>query len=504
MAEALMIQGTGSGAGKSLIVAALCRIFSDAGVNVAPFKAQNMALNSFITKEGGEVGRAQALQAEAARVEPTVDMNPILLKTSGEMGSQVIIHGKVHSTMPAQEYYRFRETAWQAVRESYARLASRHELVILEGAGSPAEINLRSVDIVNMAMAREAKAPVLLVGDIDKGGVFASLYGTIKLLGRDGRLCRGFIINKFRGDREILNPGLAMIQEKTGRSVIGVLPYIKNIGLPEEDGLALAPATPATNCQAERAIRVVVLRLPYISNFTDFDPLLYEPDVELIYSTRHADLVNADLLIIPGTKKTLADLNYLRQNRLDESIAEARRRGGVIIGICGGFQIMGRKIYDPHGIESDEREAAGLGLLPVETTFERIKTTRQVAGRLAEPARLGLAAQDEIEIKGYEIHLGVSSGELGLFEVRHYKEKVAAYWPDGAADENCWGTYIHGIFENDVLRRGIINQIRKKKGLAPLVDGLNYGKIKERALDNLAAVVRENMDMRFVAQLIGR
>ncbi len=504
MAKALMIQGTGSGAGKSLIVAALCRIWSDAGINVAPFKAQNMALNSYITKDGGEIGRAQALQAEAARVAPTVDMNPILLKTSGDMGSQVIIHGKVHSTMPAQEYYRFKETAWQAVKESYARLAARHDLVILEGAGSPAEINLREVDIVNMAMAQEAKAPVLLVGDIDKGGVFAALYGTMKLLGRDSRYLKGFIINKFRGDREILEPGLPLIQKKTGRPVVGVLPYIKNIGLPEEDGLALSSVTQVTQRRREAAIRVVVLRLPYLSNFTDFDPLGCEPDLELIYSTHHADVVNADVVIIPGTKKTVADLNYLRQNQLDKSINEAGRRGGVIIGICGGFQIMGKKIYDPHGVESNEKEAAGLGLLPVEATFERVKTTCQVEGRLGEPARLGLDADCEITIKGYEIHLGVSSGELGLFTIRRLNAATTDHLPDGAANGNCWGTYVHGLFENDDFRRGIINQIRKKKGLSPIVNGLKYRDLKEQALDNLAAVVRENLDMRFVERLIGR
>ena len=270
-----MVQGTGSGAGKSLIVAALCRIFRDKGISVAPFKAQNMALNSAITRDGGEMGRAQVLQAEAARVEPTVDMNPILLKASGEMGSQVIIHGKIHSSMKATEYYAFKQTAWESVKESYDRLSGHYELIILEGAGSPAEINLMDVDIVNMAAAKYAKAPVLLVGDIEKGGVFASLFGTVKLLGRQSRHIKGFIINKFRGDPAILKRGLDMLYEKTGKPVIGVLPYIRDIGLPEEDGLGVVQ-----DCQGSGArrrseigqIKVVVVRLPYMSNFTDFDP----------------------------------------------------------------------------------------------------------------------------------------------------------------------------------------------------------------------------------------
>ncbi|MCI0469401.1 MAG: cobyric acid synthase, partial [Nitrospirae bacterium] len=267
MNKALMIQGTGSGAGKSLITAALCRIFKDEGVNAAPFKAQNMALNSYITIEGGEIGRAQALQAEAARIEPSVDMNPVLLKASGEMGSQVIIHGKVHSTMKAQEYYSFKKTAWEAVKTSFDRLSKQYDLIIMEGAGSPAEINLIDVDIVNMSAAKYAKAPVILVGDIDTGGVFASLYGTVKLLGESSRRIKGFVINKFRGDIEILRPGLEMIKDRTGKPVIGVLPYIKDIGLPEEDGLALCRGSRFT-VHGSRGIKIVIVRLQYISNFT--------------------------------------------------------------------------------------------------------------------------------------------------------------------------------------------------------------------------------------------
>ena len=323
-AKSLMVQGTGSGAGKSLLVAGLCRIFRDEGVNVAPFKAQNMALNSYVTAEGGEMGRAQVLQAEAARIDPAIDMNPVLLKASGDMGSQVIIHGRPYRHMSAKEYYSYRETAWEAVKKSYARLSKRYDLIIMEGAGSPAEINLMDVDIVNMASARLARAPVLLVGDIDKGGVFASLYGTVKLVGRDAARIKAFIINKFRGDVGLLDPGLKMIEAKTGKPVIGVLPYVSDMGLPEEDSLALRNGTHA---MGDGTLRIVVVRLPYISNFTDFDPFFCEPDVQLVYSVNPADIENADLLIIPGSKNTVKDLLFLKSRGIDASIRRAAGKG---------------------------------------------------------------------------------------------------------------------------------------------------------------------------------
>ncbi|MBA3071228.1 MAG: cobyric acid synthase, partial [Nitrospirae bacterium] len=433
MSKSLMIQGTGSGAGKSLLVAALCRIFKDRGLNVAPFKAQNMALNSYITLEGGEIGRAQALQAEAAKIEPTVDMNPILLKASGEMGSQVIIHGKVHSTMKAKEYHAFvkgegdfkRGTkspfcseAWNAVKASFDRLSKKHELIIMEGAGSPAEINLMAVDIVNMSIAKHAKAPVILVGDIDKGGVFASLYGTVKLLGKDSRHIKAYVINKFRGDLSILKPGLEMISEKTGKPVIGVLPYINNIDLPEEDGLALSGAKgPRGQGAKEKTIKIVVVRLQYISNFTDFDPFLYEPDVEIIYSRNHSDIENADMVIIPGSKNTVKDLMFLKEIALDKSLQKAYAKGIQIMGMCGGYQMLGKKIYDPHGIESPHKKVDGIELLNIETTFEKEKTTCQIEGELVRSSELGVKSSENTKLTGYEIHMGASSGDIGLFKV---------------------------------------------------------------------------------------
>ncbi len=395
-AKSLMVQGTGSGAGKSLLVAGLCRIFRDEGVNVAPFKAQNMALNSYVTADGGEMGRAQVLQAEAACIDPTIDMNPVLLKASGDMGSQVIIHGRPLRHMSAREYYSYRETAWDAVKKSYARLSKRYDLIIMEGAGSPAEINLMDVDIVNMASARLARAPVLLVGDIDKGGVFASLYGTVKLTGKDGARIKAFIINKFRGDVGLLDPGLKMIEAKTGKPVIGVLPYVSDMGLPEEDSLALRNGTHA---RGDGTLRVVVVRLPYISNFTDFDPFFCEPDVQLVYSMNPADIENADLLIIPGSKNTVKDLLFLKERGIDLSIRRAAEKGGRIAAICGGYQMAGRLIRDPEHVESSHDEMEGLGLLDIETLFGPTKTTCQAEVRIVS-GPFGICASRDRAIEG--------------------------------------------------------------------------------------------------------
>lgn len=504
MAKAVMIQGTGSGAGKSLIAAALCRIFSDKGMRVAPFKAQNMALNSFITADGGEIGRAQALQAEAARVQPTVDMNPILLKASGEMGSQVIIRGKAYRHMKATEYYAFRAEAWKAVAASYRRLAHAHDVIVLEGAGSPAEINLMDVDIVNMAAAKMAKAPVFLVGDIDKGGVFASLFGTVKLLGRDGARIRGFIINKFRGDPAILDPGLHMISAKTGKRVIGVLPFVRELGLPEEDGLAL---NSGFSRNGQGVVRIVVVRLPYISNFTDFDPLADEPDVQLLYSDNPSDIENADMVIIPGSKNTVQDLLYLKERGLGETVHRAYAKGIQIMGMCGGYQMLGNRILDPLGVESGHPEVEGLKLLDIETLFGKDKITCQVEAEMVSSAECGVRSpecKDGEKLQGYEIHMGNSTGAIGLFRLRRLSVHSAPGTPqsefvlDGSRKGNCWGTYLHGIFENNGFRRGLLNHIRGKKGLAALRTGVDYGALKEQAIDALADLVQKHLDIDFI------
>lgn len=507
-----MIQGTGSGAGKSLLVAALCRIFRDKGVDVAPFKAQNMALNSAIAAEGGEIGRAQVLQARAARVMPSVDMNPVLLKTAGERGSQVILRGNVHATMQAREYYSFRDEAWKTVAASYGRLNRQYDLIVIEGAGSPAEINLADVDIVNMAMAKHAKAPVLLVGDIDKGGVFASLYGTVKLLGRESGRIKAFIINKFRGDQEILDPGLEMIRKRTGKPVIGVMPFIPAIGLPEEDGLALAGgAGPGISLHEEGAVAVTVVRLRSISNFTDFDPFNLEQDVELRYSERPQEIERADLVIVPGSKNTVGDLLQLREAGLDESIRRAAARGAQVVGICGGYQMLGRTIRDPHAIESGHRSMDGIGLLNIETIFDPVKTTCLAEAELLPGVQFsmhGFPLACNGPLRGYEIHMGASTGDIGLFRLRRISAPAAAGTADnetvldGSRKGCCWGTYLHGIFDNDAFRRSVIDSVRVRKGLPPLGSGARYAESIERAIDRLAGSFRRHVDLQFIEGLL--
>ncbi|HIJ59679.1 MAG TPA: cobyric acid synthase [Nitrospirae bacterium] len=502
MSKALMIQGTGSGVGKSIIVMALCRIFAGRNIKVSPFKAQNMALNSFITKEGGEIGRAQALQAEAAAIEPSVHMNPILLKASGENGSQVILQGKVHSNMSAKSYYKFRDTAWEIVKDSYNKLKNKYDLIILEGAGSPAEINLIDVDIVNMKMARHAKSPVLLVGDIDRGGVFASLYGTFKLVGSDKKRIKGFIINKFRGDLDILKSGLDMIDQMTERKVIGVLPFIDNFSLPEEDGLSLKREGKKFFKDRDK-IKIVVIALKYIANFTDFDPFIYEPDVELIYSLNSDDIENAHLIIIPGSKNTVKDLLYIRKLGVEDSIIRAFNKGISIIGICGGYQMLGQVIKDPYLIESNQKEIDALGLLEIETVFKDQKTTCQLKAEISD-----IKAIDEItynyapsSLRGYEIHMGESYGDIGIFQINRYgKERELI--KDGSINKNCWGTYIHGLFENDDFRRSLLNKIRTKRGFEPISERINYKLIKDDKINKIASVVESNLQMSYLEELV--
>jgi adenosylcobyric acid synthase len=380
-------------------------------------------------------------------------------------------------------------------------------LIVLEGAGSPAEINLMDVDIVNMAAAKYAKASVLLVGDIEKGGVFASLFGTVKLLGRQSRHIKGFIINKFRGDPAILELGLDMIYEKTGKPVIGVLPYIYDIGLPEEDGLAFQKVSKSGSQVLDfEAIKVVVIRLKYMSNFTDFDPLQIEPDVELVYSTNPADIEHADLVIIPGSKNTVKDLMWLNEHGLDALIKRAYAKGSQIIGLCGGYQMLGKKIFDPYAVESTKKAVDGLGLLDIETTFERKKTTCQVEAECLLP---GMCPSGALPLLGYEIHMGESKGDVGVFKIKRLSSETERQTSngerilDGSQKENCLGTYIHGIFENDLFRRSILNMIRARKGLAPLSDICSYSGIKEKALNKLAGIVSEYADMEFIERLAG-
>jgi len=531
MAKALMITGTCSGAGKSAIVAGLCRIFRDMGIRVAPFKAQNMALNSFITVEGGEIGRAQAFQAEAAGIEPCNDMNPVLLKATGEAGSQVIFNGRVYKTMTAEEYYAIKDKAWDLVRDAYDRLASRYELIVIEGAGSPAEINLLSDDIVNMRMARYADAPVVLVGDIDRGGLFASIYGTVELLKdsysgmfhdasemdvdgmSDATYIRAFIVIKFRGNIDILRPGLRMLESRTGIPFIGVIPWQADIGLDEEDGLSIEQVMRFRRDGDERPLKVVVLRLSRISNFTDFAPFLYEPDVDFRFTLWEEDILGADLIIIPGTKSTVHDLRFMQERGVDRVLRRAAERGTMIAGICGGYQMLGKRILDPYGIESDIREVDGLGLLDTETTLTETKTTCRVKARIESPEWFDLLCGTSRcrwnNMKGYEIHMGETTGAVGLFSLQRLcpnsklQTPNSKLIPDGSVKGSVWGTYIHGIFDNDGLRTSLINALRIKKGMKPRESSITYSKVREAAIDRWADLLRSKVDICFLLRELG-
>lgn len=495
-AKALMVQGTGSHVGKSLITTALCRIFYQDGFKVAPFKAQNMSLNSCATPDGREIGRAQAVQAEACGIAPTSDMNPVLLKPMGDSGCQVVLRGRPYMNLSAKRYYDLKETLWKAVCESFERLRENYDVIVMEGAGSPAEVNLRENDIVNMRMAKHAEAPVLLIGDIDRGGVFAWIVGTLELLQDDERkLIKGILINKFRGDISLLRPGLKFLEERTGRPVVGVIPYINDLKVQEEDSVALEGFR-----KRDAEVKVAVVRLPRISNFTDFDPLLSEKDVSLRYVTSPEELEGADMIVIPGTKNTIYDLLFLKESGLSEKIIDKRKRGTMVIGICGGFQMLGKEIRDPYGVESERRAEPGLGLLDVETTFTREKATYRAKAR----ALRGTPYLDEGEVlEGYEIHMGDTEAKTYLFELSRESGGKAH---DGASSEDglVFGTYLHGIFDNVAFRRKLLNFVRRRKGLPELPScDVSPELERQREYDRVAEVVRNSIDVDFIYELLG-
>ena len=502
LARTLMVQGTASSVGKSVLATALCRLFHQEGLRVAPFKAQNMALNSFVTPDGGEIGRAQAVQAEAAGVDPSVEMNPILLKPEGDARSQVVVLGKPIGSMTAADYHAHKPRLHAVVAESLTHLRRSFDLVIIEGAGSPVEVNLKDRDIVNMHVARLADAPVLLVGDIDRGGVFAAFVGTIELLEPDERArLAAFVVNKFRGDVGLLAPGLDFIRERTGIPVLGVVPYIDHLRIAEEDSVALE-SRPRRGRPPRDHLDVAIVRLPRISNFDDFQPLEHEPGVTVRFIEDLMDPLEPDLLVLPGSKSTASDLAWLRARGLADVVVQRAGRGGPVLGICGGCQMLGHRIRDPHGIESGERVVPSLGLLPIETRFERQKVTAQVRARVSCDSWLGDALVGELS--GYEIHMGVierSRGAAAPFEiVRRNGQEVRV--PDGALDESgtVVGTMIHGIFGNEGVRASLLRFLRRRKGvLEPLSPARNGGP----DYDTLAAIVRRHVDWIFLQRLAG-
>lgn len=510
---ALMVLGTGSHVGKSILTAALGRILADEGYRVAPFKAQNMSLNSAATPDGREIGRAQALQAEACRVVARAEMNPILLKPETDTGCQVVLLGKVWGQLTASDYHLHRvEDLFPTVLESYDKLAAEHDIIVIEGAGSPAEINLREHDIVNMRMAHAAQAACLLVGDIDRGGVFASVLGTLELLPPEDRiLVRGYLINKFRGDKDLLRPGIEMMAPRLQIPCAGVVPYLRDLGLDEEDGVAVEQRRMAARVWKEsdvehspaRPLRIAVLAFPHLSNFTDFDPLAVEPSVSLAYAERPEELRHADVIILPGSKQTIDDLDWMEGNGFSHLLRELQGSGRIIVGICGGFQMLGREITDPHGTENNGTAAAraGLGLLAVRTIFGKEKTTRQVSGRVLP----GNVAISEKPFFGYEIHVGETEY---VENAKPFSEILRSGDSDTLLDgavstDGCvFGSYVHGLFDDDDFRHAYINSARRSCGLAPAVQFAFVRREREARLDRLAATVRASIDLDLIRHWI--
>lgn len=505
-ARTIMIQGTASSVGKSIVTAALCRLFHQEGLRVAPFKSQNMALNAFVTPDGGEIGRAQAVQAVAARVVPTVDMNPILLKPEGDSRSQVVVLGKPTGSFGAVDYHARKPELREIVAGALARLRATHDVVVIEGAGSPAEINLKPRDIVNMFVAELADAPVLLVGDIDRGGVFAAFVGTLELLEpRERARIAAFVINKFRGDLKLLEPGLDFLRERTGIPVLGVLPYVQRLRVADEDSVSLDD-----RCGRKRAapgeVDIAVVRVPRIANYDDFQPLDHERGVIVRFVEHARDLDGADLVILPGTKSTLADLAWLRQTGIATAIVDRAALGGFVLGVCGGCQMLGARIADPHRIESNGEQGEGLGLLGVDTVFGLEKRTTQLRARAAGPSFLLADGKDAIA--GYEIHMGRLTRAAhcrGAFLVTERNGRVDEAL-DGAvsADGTVVGTMIHGLFDNPSVRRSLITTLRARKGLPPTVEEALSHAAAPDEFDRLADVVRANVDMKMLFGWIGR
>ena len=497
-----MIQGTTSDAGKSTLVAGLCRVFVNKGFKVAPFKPQNMALNSAVTKDGGEIGRAQALQAIAAKVEPRIDFNPILLKPNSDTGAQVIVHGKAISNMEAGKYHNYKKVAMQAVLTSHQRLANEYQLLMVEGAGSPAEINLRAHDLANMGYAEAVDCPVILIADIDRGGVFAHLVGTLALLSESEQArVKGFIINRFRGDIKLLESGLDWLEERTGKPVLGVLPYLHDLALDAEDAVAL------DNKVTNAKLKIFVPLLPHMSNHTDFDPLRLQPNIDLQYIKIGQSLQGADFIIIPGSKNVTSDLRFLKEQGWQQEITQHLRYGGKVMGICGGYQMLGKSIFDPDHIESSVEKIEGLGLLDFTTTLTQEKKLTQVS------AVMTLNNQPCI-LKGYEIHCGVSTGKALDNPLLHImngdnqdnKSTTNSSMPDGciSEDNQIIATYLHGFFDEPEATQSVLNWLGIEALEQPVIDINQHREIQlERlsdmciehlALDKIQHIIEEGVD----------
>ena len=488
-AKRIMVQGTMSGAGKSLLCAALCRIFAQDGYRVAPFKSQNMALNSFVTRDGLEMGRAQVVQAQAAGIEPDVRMNPILLKPSSDTGSQVIVGGEVRGQMSAAAYFKMKRQLIPEILAAFDSLSEEADIVVIEGAGSPAEINLKADDIVNMGLAKLVDAPVLLAGDIDRGGVFAQLYGTVALLEPEERArIAGLVINKFRGDVDILRPGLAMLEEKTGLPVLGVVPYL-HVEIEDEDSLS-----ERLNARdAVKPLDVAVIRLPHISNFTDFIPLEQHELLGVRYVQRARELGAPDLVILPGTKNTMEDLLWLRQSGLEAAVRKLAQAQTPVLGVCGGYQMLGQTLDDPAGTESGKPlSLAGLGLLPTRTTFDAQKRRTQVRA-----VALG-APFAGARMTGYEIHNGRTTVNGELFC------RLADGTPEGCVCKNVFGTYLHGLFDSGELTQALVKLLCARKGISPReTRPTSMAEYRQAQFDLLADGVRKALDMGAVYRAMG-
>ena len=505
MARNLMIQGTMSNAGKSIITAGILRVLKQDGYSVAPFKSQNMALNSYITADGLEMGRAQVMQAEAAGISPCVEMNPILLKPTSDVGSQVIVNGIPLNNMPAKEYFQYKKQLIPDILEAYNKLASAYDIIVLEGAGSPAEINLKKDDIVNMGMAKLVDAPVLLVGDIDRGGVFAQLVGTIMLLEEEERRrVKGLVMNKFRGDKRILEPGIKQLYDICPIPVAGVIPYVK-LDIDDEDSLASRIEPSVYNAHmSDEQFDIVVIRVPHISNFTDFNALERIEEVNLRYADKAEQIGNPDLIILPGSKNTINDLKWLRKNGMEAQIIKCSRQDIPVFGICGGFQMLGNVIDDSCGAETGE-VVAGMGLLPVTTTFSKNKHRTRVQGiTCIQSGMWEMLGQKKC--KGYEIHMGESTiSEDGANPfARIFNTVDKTEYMDGCVRGNTAGTYMHGIFDGQEFCDSLINMLCARYGITSKSGvRISFDEYKQREYDKLADVIRENMDMKYIYEIIG-